>query len=119
MRRNRRISKKLHTRCLDEVLCAISLSHVWRARLYEAGPGREFAIDSETLDDVSPCVARSMRRYALRYTAAWVPHSWTRGWEGYETRMMFRLRATDFPQIVGFSANNPWTIYGRPRALEG
>jgi hypothetical protein len=118
MARNRRISKKLHHRCLDEVLYAISVSHVWRARLYEAGVGREFSIDGEALDDVPPSVARTVKRYALRYVASWVPHTWTRGWEGHEDRIMFRLRAAEFPQIVAFSANNPWTIYGRPRAVE-
>ena len=115
MATNRRIRRKLHRQALTDVLFGASVSYVWRARLYEAGVGVELLVDASTLDDVPSSVHDAVRRGHLRYRAARVPHEWTRGWAGYDAYVMFRLRAEEFPDVVGFSANNPATIYGRPR----
>ena len=115
MATSRRVRRKLHRQCLTDVLYGVSVSYVWRARLYEAGLGVELPVDASSLDDVPVPVRDAVRRWGLRYRAARVPHEWTRGWQGYEAYVMFRLRADEFPDVVGFSANNPATIYGRPQ----
>jgi hypothetical protein len=116
MGQNRRISKKRHREYLVDVLADISMSHVWRARLYEAGIGQEFLLTGETLDAVPPETRAVLRRYNLKYRAAWVPHAWTRGWDDAPSMIMFRVQAVAFPEVVEFSANNPDAIYGRPLA---
>jgi hypothetical protein len=113
---SRRISKKRHREFLIDVLAAISLSYVWRARLYEAGIGHEFLLTAETLDDVPPETRALVRRYNLKYRGAWVPHAWTHGWEDTPGMIMFRVQAVAFPELVEFSANNPAAIYGQPLA---
>lgn len=97
-----------------DVLYGISASYAWRARLYQAGVGTEFVLDARKLDDLPEEVRADVRRYGLRYAAAWVPHEWTRGWAGYEGHIMFRVRPLGFPELAEYSANNPETIYGRP-----
>jgi hypothetical protein len=111
MATNRRIRRKRHRAALAEILYAISVSYVWRMRLYEAGRGVELVLNARTLDDVPAAVLDTFRRHGLEYRAAWVPQSWTSGWEGYEHCLMFRVAAAEFPGIVAFSANNPDTIY--------
>ena len=113
----RRISKKRHRAHLVDVLFAVSTSYVWRARLVEAGMGRELVVDAATLGDVPAELRRAARRWRLRYVAAWIPHEWTRGWRGYEDMYMFRVRAAEFPEVADYSANNPGTIYARPHLL--
>ena len=114
MGQSRRISKKRHREYLIDVLAGVSLSYVWRARLYEAGIGREFVLTAQTFDDVPTETRALMRRYGLRYRAAWVPHAWTKGWADKADMIMFRVQAAEFPELVEFSANNPATIYGKP-----
>ena len=114
MATNRRIRRKLHRQALTDVLFGASVSYVWRARLYEAGVGVELLVDASTLDDVprastTPCAADTSD------TEPHGCHEWTRGWQAMTRTVMFRLRAEEFPDVVGFSANNPATIYGRPR----
>ena len=116
MGQSRRISKKRHREYLVDVLAGISLSYVWRARLYEAGMGHEFLLTAETLDDVPPATRAVLRRYNLKDRAAWVPHAWTRGWDETPDMVMFRVQAVEFPALVEFSANNPAAIYGQPFA---
>jgi hypothetical protein len=112
---SRRVRRKLHRQALTDVLYGLRVSYVWRARLYEAGAGVELLVDPSILDDVPPPVQAAVRRGRLRYRTSRVPHEWTRGWGGCEAYVMFRLRAEEFPDIVGFSATNPATIYGRPQ----
>lgn len=111
MATNRRIRRKRHRAALADVLYAVSVSYVWRTRLYEAGRGVAFVLNARTLDDVPAAVLGRVRRHGLEYWAAWVPHSWTPGWEGYEHCLMFRVAAAEFPGIAAVSANNPDTIY--------
>lgn len=111
MATNRRIRRKRHRAALADVLYALSVSYVWRTRLYEAGRGVEFVLNARTLDDAPAAVLGRVRRHRLEYRAAWVPHSWTPGWEGYEHCLMFRVVAAEFPGIAAVSANNPDTIY--------
>lgn len=107
MATNRRIRRKRHRAALADVLYGISVSCVWRTRLYEAGRGVELALNAQTLDDVPACLLGTVRRHRLAYRAAWVPHSWTSGWKGYEDCLMFRVAAAEFPDVAAFSANNP------------
>jgi hypothetical protein len=108
---NRRIRRKRHRAALADVLYGISVSYVWRMRLYEAGCGVELAVNARTLDDVPAWLLGMVRRHRLEYRAAWVPDSSTSGWEGYEGYLMFRVAAAEFPNVATFSANNPETIY--------
>ena len=117
MATRRRVRRKLHRRSLIDVLFGLSTSYVWRARIYEAGLGAELLVDGSTLDDLPAPVLAAVRRGRLRYRAAWVPHAWTRGWQGYEDQIMFRLRAEEFPEVEAFSANNPEAIYGQPQRM--
>lgn len=111
MATNRRIRRKRHRAALPDVLYGVSVSYVWRMRLYEAGCGVELVVNERTLDDVPAYVLDSVRRHGLEYRAAWVPYGWTSGWEGYENCLMFRVAAAEFPNVAAFSANNPETIY--------
>jgi len=115
MATSRRIRRKLHRQVLTDVLFGVSVAYVWRARLYDACVGADLLVDASTLDDVPSSVHDAVRRGHFRYRAARVPHEWTHGWQGYEAYVMSRLRAEEFPDVVGFSANNPATIYGRPQ----
>lgn len=117
MATSRRVRRKLHRQSLIDVLFGLSISYIWRARIYEAGLGVELLVDSSTLDDLPTAVLAAVRRGRLRYRASWVPHEWTSGWQGYEDQVMFRLRAEEFPELEAFSANNPEAIYGRPSLM--
>ena len=111
MATNRRIRRKRHRAALADVLYEISVSYVWRMRLYEAGCEVELTVNARTLGDAPAWLLGRFRRQRLEYRAAWVPYSWTSGWEGYEDCLMFRVAAAEFPDVAAFSANNPETIY--------
>lgn len=86
-----------------------SQASVWRRRLFDASLHAAFAIDARHCEGISEVVARGLRRYGLRYLVARVPRTKETtfagpGWDGCE---VFRFSAARYPDIVGYTANNP------------
>ena len=81
----------------------------FHARLFDAPLHAAFPIDARHSEELPDDVVRGLRRYGLRYLVARVPRTEETtfagpGWDGCE---VFRFSAARYPDIVGYTANNP------------
>jgi hypothetical protein len=108
----KRLRKQFHKRYLSDVIYDVSQASFWRKILFEHEEHLPFALTDLALRGTShfPSTLHLVRRYQLKYQVSKVPHSQTQGRQGYEDCVMFRFQATEFPEIYGFSANNPEVI---------
>lgn len=109
-RRSRRIDRKLHRRDLDLGVIDASQDSDWRKRLFAAPLHHKFLIDFAHFAGLPDIVVRGVRRYRLEFSVCRLLQGETSfngepGWEGCE---FFRFQARRYPEIVNFTANNPF-----------
>ena len=109
---NKRIRRKVHKRCLCEVVYGISVTSEWRKRLFESTNGTKFKIDRQSI--IKAKVPKALQyvvcRYGLRFYVSAIVEEEIPGWEGYPGCIMFKFAVVEFPDIYDYSANNPEVI---------
>jgi len=102
----KRISKKLHKKILNDVVYEISLSSLWRKRLFEDNDETEFFINCRNLCELPMFIRKQISKYKLCYFVYK---------EDLENEHEYKLKrfvfvATKHPMIFSDSLNNPDVI---------
>lgn len=64
---NKRLTKKVHKKYLNDICYDISLSSFWRKRLFNSKDKEKFLIDLRNINEIPKCVKSPVLRYKLRY----------------------------------------------------
>lgn len=105
----KRLSKKLHKKFLEDVVYEISLSSLWRKRLFEGGSGNVYLISCANQDELPQYIRYSINRYKLCYIV-FVTDEMLDSSIYYDGGVFFKFEAVRFNEITGFSFNNPEVI---------
>ncbi|WP_139996203.1 hypothetical protein [Paenibacillus paridis] len=104
----RRQRKKQHLKHLADIVYEVSVSSMWRARLFQTHLGKKIIIDITSVDGLNDYFEKQLRRKNLKYFVSVVSHSETRGWEDLDSSLIyFKFEAVEFLNLASYSANNP------------
>ena len=101
-----RIEKKLHKKFLMDVVYQISLSSLWRKRLFEAEAGTKFLISAEIISELPKYVKNAIVKYKLRYLVAKIEGQIPEKDFYYDGGVYFKFEAAKFPTMAEYSFNN-------------
>lgn len=107
---NKRIRRKVHKKCMFDVIYDISISHLWRKKLFESKEGEKFQVDrlSSFPEPGLKRLHRILCRYNLKYYVSKVPDQEGPKWDWTEKGFVyFKFQSVEFPEIFDFSSNNP------------
>ncbi|WP_010243301.1 hypothetical protein [Acetivibrio cellulolyticus] len=101
---NKRLSKKLHKKYIEDVVYEISLSSLWRKRLFE-GIGREYTISVSNFSEIPKYIKYPIGRYKLSYKV-FMTNEMLDDNIYYDGGVFFKFEAVKFKEIADFSFNN-------------
>ncbi|MDQ8735105.1 hypothetical protein [Paenibacillus sp. LHD-38] len=107
----KRVKKKIHKCCLEDVFYEISISSYWRKKLFESSEKSMLIIDKDNLLGINDYLKKQIKRYDLKYYVSVVPHMDAAGWDDWGNNLFyFKFEPVEFSHIVSYSANNPNVI---------
>ena len=102
---NKRSTKKVHKRYLNDICYDISLSSFWRKRLFDSKDKEKFLIDIHNLNELPKYVKGPVARYRLRYYVYKTDEVLDKDFY-YEGGVFFKFEAVEFNKISNYSFNN-------------
>lgn len=102
---NKRIGKKLHKKYLVDIVFDISLSPLWRKRLFESNYGDKFIIGYQNLNEIPQYVKKPIARYKLKYFVYKTEEILDEDIY-YEGGIFFKFESVKLKGIMNYSFNN-------------
>ncbi len=102
---NKRQKKKLHKKFLNDVVYAISVSSVWRKRLFVSGYQEKIIIARNDINELPQHIKYPVFRYNLRYCV----YKTDRILDDsiyYDGGVFFLFQSIKFEEIFAYSCNN-------------
>lgn len=100
---NRRLRKKIHKKYLEDVTLEVSMSKIWRNRLFESDYEEGYLLSIENKNDIPQYLAKIFNMYNLKYIVTKVKSCPEYFDEGL---VVFKVNSKDFPNLVRYSGNN-------------
>jgi hypothetical protein len=95
----RRQRKKQHLKHLADIVYDVSVTSMWRARLFQTRLGKKLIIDKTSVNGFSEYFIKQVRRKNLKYYVSVVPHSEAKGWED-PSLIYYKFEAVEFPELA-------------------
>jgi hypothetical protein len=107
----KRLRKKLHKIHLIDVVYNVSVSPIWREKLFKSVLYKKYIIDKKRNEGTSNRLKKILVNANLRYYVSIIPHEEAYGWHDWKSsHIYFKFESVEFPNIKDFSANNPEVI---------
>ena len=98
--------KQIYMECIDDVALEISISRVWRKRIFALKPGEVLRLsfrDADIPEYVKDIITQNELTFEIRSV-----HSDEQQFD--EGLTVFRFSSQEYPDVVSFSGNNPSVI---------
>lgn len=106
---NKRIKRKLHKKYIIDIAYYISLSPLWRKRLFDSKYGEKFTISYQNLYELPQYVKKTIARYKLNYFVYKTEEILDEDFY-YEGGVFFKFESVKFKGITNYSFNNTEVI---------
>ena len=106
----KRLKKKLHKKFLSDIVCDISQSSLWRARLFQSPYNIRFLICIENLKELSVYIRNPILKYNLRYYVSKIEGTVDEWDFYYDSGELFKFEAVKYGSVYGYSFNNTEVI---------
>ncbi|MBP0726134.1 hypothetical protein J5Y03_13205 [Bacillus sp. RG28] len=107
----KRHRKKLHKNHLIDLVYSVSVSKIWREKLFNSVRYKKYIIDKSQYEGISHQLKKIIINSNLRYFVSIIPQHEAYGWEDWDSsQIYFKFESIEFPNLVDFSANNPEVI---------
>lgn len=100
---NRRLRKKNHKKYLEDVTLEVSISKIWRNRLFESDYEEGYLLSIENKNDIPKYLTKIFNMYKLKYVISKVKSCHEYFDEGL---VIFKVNSKEFPNLVRYSGNN-------------
>ena len=102
---NKRISKKLHKKYLNDGIYDVSLSPLWRKKLFDSNYGEKFIISFYNINEIPKYIKQPISKYRLKYFVYKTEEMLNQDFY-YEGGVFFMFEAMKFKDISNYSFNN-------------